>query len=405
MEPVRTAERIPEIDLLRGFALLGILVANMPFFSFPITAQITGTLRGATSLDRAADLLVYGLAIGKFYPLFSFLFGVGMGLQILRMSQRGEPPQRLLLRRQLALMVIGLAHALLLWSVDILFLYALVGLVALLCRNLSDKTLRTAIVALYGIPIFFGVASLILAFAVLGTAVPPESEAPFGFLAGLEQRALATYRDGTWIQIFVWRAVEWLIVLGINLSTVGLQILALFLLGMYCARKGFFTRLQFYRRFLRTTLIAGLAAGLPANLFMGWAELQHGTLWPSFASTLMPVIGPLLTAGYVSGLILLAQLPRMRRWLRPLMDAGRMALTNYLMQSLVCTFLFYSYGFALYGSVGAAAGLALSVAIWLLQLPLSSWWFSRFQFGPMEWLWRKLTYGRTPAMKRTVALN
>jgi uncharacterized protein len=119
----------------------------------------------------------------------------------------------------------------------------------------------------------------------------------------------------------------------------------------------------------------------------------------------LPTLGPILTFGYVSALVLLAQKEPWRKPLKPLAAAGRMALTNYLMQSVICTFLFYSYGLRLYGSVGAAAGLVLSVSIWLVQLPISMLWLGKFRFGPMEWLWRSLTYGKAQPMKPTVELN
>jgi uncharacterized protein len=408
IEPVPETERIAVIDILRGFALLGILVVNMAVYSFPITAVNTGTVRGDSPLDRIADVVIAGLATFKFYPLFSFLFGLGMSIQMLRIRQRGERAGWTLLRRQLVLMLIGLAHALLLWSADILFLYSLIGLAALLFRNVQPRTLSIWIPILYIIPFVFGLMAILLALAIGGTSVANRTAEPFGSsfsFAHLETRAIETYRDGTFLQIFVWRAIEWVIVLLSNVLTAGPQILALFLLGMYFGKRDIFQNLSDHQTLFRRGLVLGIAIGLPVNLVLAWLMQDRSSVWSLISPTVLPTLGPILTFGYVSALVLLAQKEPWRKPLKPLAAAGRMALTNYLMQSVICTFLFYSYGLRLYGSVGAAAGLVLSVSIWLVQLPISMLWLGKFRFGPMEWLWRSLTYGKAQPMKPTVELN
>jgi uncharacterized protein len=154
--PTAARERIDLLDILRGFALLGILIVNMGIFSFPFIAQITRTPRGDSTLDHATELLIAALATGKFYPLFAFLFGLGMWMQMERIQEAGGSPGRFMVRRLLVLMGFGLAHALLIWNGDILFVYALVGLAALLFRKVQPRTLLIWAGILIAIPVIIG---------------------------------------------------------------------------------------------------------------------------------------------------------------------------------------------------------------------------------------------------------
>lgn len=151
-------------------------------------------------------------------------------------------------------------------------------------------------------------------------------------------------------------------------------------------------------------MLFGLGIGLPMNFLAAWASSDVQSVWAEAGALMLVAFGPVLTCGYVSALVILTHNKIWRDRLSPLAAAGRMALTNYLMQSVVCTFIFYSYGFGLFGDVGAAGGVVLTVAIWVIQLGVSVAWFKKFQFGPMEWLWRTLSYGKAqPMLQRTTA--
>lgn len=404
--PVAETERIDLIDVLRGFALLGILAANMPLYSHPLLVSGTGMPRGNSPLDGVADFVVAWLATGKFYPLFSVLFGLGVSIQLERAAARGVDFKRYFVRRMLILLGLGVAHALLVWNGDILVVYALVGLLLFLFRNARPRTLLIWAAVLFAIPLALGLSNALIG-VVAAVAMGPALGA-FNVAATLNQinrLAIETYARGSWGQIFVWRAVEWLVMMLSSLLNAGPHILGLFVLGMYAGKTRLFSDLPGHLSLFRKGLRYGLLVGLPANLLIALARSSvNGNLLSPLlllSQPLLLVVGPLLTAGYVGAFAALARRPSIHRLLRPLAAAGRMALSNYLMQSIVCTTLFYSYGLGLFGQVGAFAGLALTFGLWSVQLIVSWLWLRAFRFGPLEWLWRSLTYGRRQPMRRS----
>ncbi|MBO9337692.1 MAG: DUF418 domain-containing protein [Chloroflexus sp.] len=396
--PTPAHERIDLFDILRGFALLGILIVNMGIFSFPFIAQITRTPRGDSVLDYATEFLIMALATWKFYPLFSFLFGLGMWMQIERIQAVGGNPGRFMVRRLLVLMGFGLIHSLLIWNGDILFVYALVGLVALLFRKVQPRTLLIWAGVLVAIPVIFGTG-----FVALGTLLAGDMSGAAEGMAmfrDLEQRTIEIYARGSWGEIFVWRTIEWLLFqFFFFLDGIMLQILALFLIGMYFGKRQIFQRLNEKPASERRLPAGGvcLVVGLIANLVLAW-QIQVtdpssplAELWP----ILILVAGPILSYGYLALFVALTSTAAWRRRLQPLAAVGRMALSNYILQSIICTLIFYSYGLGLFGQVGAFAGLLISIVIWVGQIGISRLWLRHFQYGPLEWVWRSLTYGKT----------
>lgn len=403
--PTPPSERIEVMDVLRGFALLGILAVNMGIFSFPFIAQITGTPRGTGPLDAAAEFAIAWLATAKFYPLFSFLFGVGMTLQMQRIEARGGKPARFMARRLLILMGFGLIHALLIWNGDILFLYALTGLVLILFRRLEPRVLLMWAAVLFAIPFALGLLSgLSTALTTGATAGAAGAMDINQMLSDLERRTLEVYANGTWGEIFVWRAIEWLVTLVFVLFGQWLQLLGLFLIGMAVAKRGLLQDVEANMPLFQRGLRLGLGIGLPANFVIAWIGLTGGDALTSplqgLAQAALLIAGPLLSMGYVCAFVLLTRSEAWRRRLTPVEAAGRMALSNYIAQSIIATLIFYSYGLGLFGQVGAFAGLVLTFAIWLIQLPVSVLWLSKFRYGPLEWLWRTLTYGQAQPMRK-----
>ncbi|MCC6629501.1 MAG: DUF418 domain-containing protein [Chloroflexi bacterium] len=399
--PVTAAERIDTVDIVRGFALFGILAVNMAYFSHPLFALIGGLTISTTPLDRAAAFLIRFLAEGKFYSLFSFLFGLGLVLQMTRAEARGVAFVPLYARRLLVLLGIGLIHATLIWNGDILVTYALLGFVLLLFRRQSPRALLVwAGVLLLALPLLTIVGASVLELGRLAgdsaaiDASFAASEAQFAALAAAAQRVYVT---GTFAEITVQRVREYLFFLPYQLYTMP-SILAMFLLGLYAGRQGIAQDIAGHLPLIRRVAAWGLGLGLPLSLLYAiisdGASRTEPTPLEAIAVTTWAIGTPALALGYAAGLTLLARLGAWRRRLMPLAAAGRMSLSNYLMQSLVCTFIFYGYGLGLFGQVGAAAGLLLTISIYAVQAPLSVWWLRRFRFGPAEWVWRTLTYGR-----------
>jgi uncharacterized protein len=401
-EPVTAIERIETLDVLRGFALFGILLVNMALFSWPVYQFALAEPVWTRGVDRFADWTVRVLAEGKFYPLFSFLFGLGVAIQMERAEARGAAFAGRYTRRLLVLLGIGLIHAFLIWEGDILVLYALSGFLLLAFRKCRPGTLLVWAAIALGIPLALHVA--IGGMMTVGSLVP-------GFAETIEQEWLKTaetytyltkhnlrvFAQGSFSEILVERARN-IAFLYSHSWAYGPTVFAMFLSGMYVGRRGIFQDIEKHRDLIRRVTVLSLFLGLPLNLLYAFGYGSAGSLWVVAMAALM-VGGPALSLGYAGALTLLLRRNSWQLRLRPVAAAGRMALSNYLFQSVTCTTIFYSYGFGLYGSVGRTAGLALAVVIYTAQLPISVWWLSRFRCGPVEWLWRSLTYGRRQPMR------
>jgi uncharacterized protein len=400
MRPVGGDERVLTIDVLRGFALFGILLVN--FYGV-----------GATGLaDRVANGFLFFFVSGKFYPLFSFLFGLGFGVMLLRSMDRGAAIVPVYLRRLAVLAVIGVVHYVFLWSGDILRDYAVLGALLLLFRNRSPRFLLAAALAAILIANAWGEYSV-------GNPPPlRRADAETAYLVDLNQLArFEEYRDasqalmwarsdGTYADLVVARARTLVLGLPWFFSVWTLQIFAMFLLGLYAAKRRLFEDVAAHRRLAMGVLTVGGVLGAAAMFLLVVApELaaRGVDLIPGFrdrfGGELYMFGGPLLTVAYIAGITLLCERARVARRLAILAPVGRMGLTNYLLQSVVGTSLYYGYTFGLHGKVGPALGILLSTAIFACQIPISHWWMARFRFGPAEWLWRSLTYMRLQPMR------
>jgi uncharacterized protein len=389
--PVPGSERITVIDTLRGAALLGILIANMRGFNAPMQAYFQPALMWTWMPDRLAQALVDWLVQGKFITIFAALFGVGFAIQIERAISRGQPLW-FYTRRLAALFAIGLAHALLLWWGDILTNYALCGFVLLLFRNRGQRTIMIWAQILYWfILVLFGWITLAMYY---GWMQGPTAEASAQFA-----EIIRAYGHGTVREVFAVRAREWM---DANSFVIFLtRIIGIFLFGLYIWRQGYLRQPSAHLDWWRRAQKIGLAVGLAGNLIvvvLQWTY-EPNPMRPSPLNLalfgLQSFAIPALSLGYVATVVLLWQDAAWQRRLLPFSYVGRMALTNYLMQSLICTTIFYSYGLGLYGRVGPLLDLGIALVIYSLQVPFSRWWLASHQYGPMEWIWRVLTYGKT----------
>lgn len=406
--PIGTSERIQVVDILRGFAIFGILVVNMELFGNSVYQAVFGLQETAGTIDQLARWLIGLLFEGKFYSTFSFLFGFGLAMQTVRARARGARVVPTYARRLLVLLLIGLAHGSLFWVGDILLPYALLGFPLILFRNRAPRTLVIWAALFLCLSTLLQLASFVL--TEWGRSTPEgaayiaqmyaEMEAGFRSAAAEATRAYAT---GSLAEIQAQRTADLAFMYTVTPFIMS-NIFAMFLLGLYAGKRAIFQDIRAHLPLIRKVTLWGLVVGLPANLlFVVTREMSGFSLNPtqaSMASWLTHTIGsPALSLFYMGGIVLLTQDPAWRLRLAPLANVGRMALSNYLLQTLICTTIFYSYGLGLYGQVGPAVGLALTVGIYLLQIPLSSWWLGRYRFGPMEWLWRSLTYWRLQPMR------
>lgn len=383
-----SAERIEILDGLRGLALFGILLANILLWSgwVIMTDGQRMALAGPDAVTwqyRFHHLLIDG----KFYTIFSMLFGAGFALQLARLSARGADGLRIYRRRVLVLLALGLIHSWLIWDGDILTLYALLGLLLPLFRNWSTRALLSlAMILIFVVPpLGIGVSSALgwkphealygLSFAIaeaMGANTAPD-------------QALAWVSRPDFMGWFSWTFSGTPFSWGLRLETWRIpKVLGIMLLGMVIGRRLADGTLLENRVLLGRIFWAGLVLGLPLSLLYAARPGLGQSDWPSLFGTV-----PLAIA-YAAGFVLVWQAAR--PLLRHLVPVGRMALTNYLLHSIIGTWLFYGIGFGLVGKLQPLAIYAVAASIFAAQVVFSRWWLDRHEQGPMERLWRILTY-------------
>ena len=395
--PVAAGERIGVIDALRGFALFGILVVNMESFRGSTVAP------GAGVLDDTATWVIAAAFTTKFYVLFSFLFGYGLTVQMRRAQERGAAFVPRYLRRLLGLALIGIAHALLLYVGDILVTYAVLGVVLLLLRDAPSARLLRLAVGLVALTTALSLAGG-LAVTLLGDEF--DSGATAEDVAG-DEAALAANR-GTPAEVVAQRVREYPGTLGFAVFGQGPTALAMFLLGLEAGRRRLFERIDDHAGLLRRIRRVGLVVGGLGGLVWGTSTLVNGFTFNAsflFAAAVDFATAPLLSAVYLTTITLAWRSERMRRRLAFLVPVGRLALTNYLLQSLAGALIFTGYGLGLFGRVGPAAAFGLSIAIFAAQVPLSAAWLRHFRFGPAEWLLRSFTYAHPQPLRREPSVS
>lgn len=408
-QPVQPGERLSVIDCLRGFAIFGILLVNLMFFATPVYSEVLLTEPWANPLDRAADWFIAFFAEGKFFTLFSFLFGLGLAIQMERAETRGVRVVPLYVRRLAVLLLFGLAHVTLFWWGDILTYYALLGFPLLLFRNRRPRQLLGWALGLLVVPLLLNAALVgLLEFARTTPEGAAQIDTAFTesereYTEAYEQ-ALTTYRTGSFSEMVSQRLTDYsFATLGVTLNGMLFVVFAMFLLGLYAGTRRLFQDVPRHLPLFRRVFVGCTLLGLGGTaLYTTWGS-SASALSPSLF-TLLGLVGyligsPALSLAYASGLTLLAQHTGGQRLLNPLAAVGRTALSNYFLQTLVCTTLFYSYGFGLYGRMEPALGIVLTLIIFTAQVYLSNLWVQHFRFGPLEWLWRSLTYGKRQPLR------
>lgn len=401
LQPTSTSNRIISLDILRGFALLGILIMNMTSFAMPganyMNPMAGGLLEGT---DKWAFYFSQLFANQKFMSLFSMLFGAGIILMTQRIEQKGKSAAGRHYFRNFWLLLIGLFHAYVIWHGDILVQYALCSIWLYLFRKKSAKTLFLLGAIFLSISMLSSIAG--------GASIPYMSAKEVAdmckdWLPTAEKiSAEITAYQGNWWEHFPYRAKSaFALETFIFVIALGWQITGLMLIGMGLFKAKVLTAERsksFYEKLMLIGFPVGLALGvygLTQNYAHNWSceySFLLGSQWNFLGSVPMAL-------GYIGLMMWLCKsnfLPILKKWLAPF---GRMALTNYLMQSIIATFIFYGYGLGLFGTVGRAEQWIYILGIWIFQILFSKWWLGRFKFGPFEWFWRSLTYWKVQAIK------
>ncbi len=404
-------ERIVELDLMRGFALFGILIVNVQFFGIPIYKLLTDLHPFAGSVDIAGRTIVDILFFGKFITLFSFLFGLGFWIFSSRAREKGYKAGPLFFRRVMILGLLGAAHATLLWAGDILLPYAILGLFLMVFLNRSDKTVK---VWMFLLPVFQVVLITLIVFLIQwGLSIP---EARDEILASFEQ-AHTEMKALSALSVSVYQSTDWNAMLSLRLQELAFiyqgyifsgagffYLMGIFLAGMHAGRAGWFTNVSEKLPLLHQRAPWLLLFGLICAFVGFYFNKQIVVLipdWNQVFFVLLFIIGtPAMTASFVMLLISGYHKTKNNRFWDWLGATGRMSLTVYLTQSVIMTTIFLGYGFGMYHRIPVMMMLAMSVAVFALQMAGATWWMNRFRMGPIEWLWRAGTYGNLPAIKK-----
>ncbi|MCI4569383.1 DUF418 domain-containing protein [Lysobacter sp. CFH 32150] len=479
LKPVASNERIVTLDVIRGFALLGIFLMNIEWFNRPLSDLDAGLPAGVSGIDYWAGWFVHVFVRGKFWTMFSLLFGMGFAVMLTRAEHAGRGFFGPYLRRTLALAVIGALHFIFIWMGDILFSYAtgaallmvvfytrprilfiLAGTLGLLAGAFGLAEFLGHELAPWGPFLGFGIALLVLAcvaaalrrWPVSGmrgaglalyllpflamtiggavmTVTPPQAREQAAEQAAKtpeQKKELAEQKEkklerrkehaqdiadetrlmsrGTYAEAVAWRAEQFVKHQG---QTVGFAVIVLgmFLLGAWFIRSGVMTNPAAHLDLFRKLAWFGIPLGLGMSLISASIAVTHvrdQNDGPYQLAMGLAMLGNLPAClGYISAVVLMFH-GRLRRWVAPLAPAGRMALTNYLGTSVICTLVFYGYGLGYWG-LARAWQIPFVFAVFGVQVLLSRWWLARFRYGPMEWLWRSVTYLQIPRMRHLEA--
>jgi len=386
MIPTQAGERFEVLDVVRGLALFGIVTANMILYSLYIDLPDSSKAALAThSTDRVLDYVELFLIEGKFYTVFSVLFGVGFSVLLSRVRAKGLSVYRFYARRVCFLFLIGLTHGILFWHDDILQAYAFCGALLLLFVGSSDRTVLAAAVLFLLAPIGLKLTGGIPVGAL--TSAQKALFSRFGFTGATELDILTRGSVGQIMRFNfakLFAQVRFLVTSGMLFKIYGC-----FLVGLYLGRHETYKKLDTNRPILKRIALIGLAVGLPLNAIA--ASVFDSGSWTELLSETFGILP--LSASYVAGCCLMWLDAGTRARLRHFGPVGRMALTNYVGQSVICTLVFYGTGLGLGGTMGPTLYLPLGIAVYALQVLASRLWLARFRFGPLEWIWRMLTYG------------
>ena len=399
--PVLPGERAEILDILRGFAILGIFLANSAVFSLYVfqDKSVQEALPGA-GINQILQYFSQIFIDGKFYSLFSLLFGVGFSIILNRSTLAGRNPLLIFYRRIAVMLGIGFIHISFFWEGDIIFLYAVIALFLPLLRNLSDKAIIVLAVMLLISPMLFDILKVVsdnkwnLAVPVMNKAY--EIDAANGITDQNYRTWLADQKHYSGIRTWLESGFFWRIEMIIGTNRIP-KVLAMFLLGMLAGRRLIFQNLSENRLLLTKIRNIGFAVGLPASVLFAMAEHDGFRIpdWRGLTDTLLYAVSVVPMSLAMTSAICLIWLNSDRKSImRHVATVGRMALTNYIMQSAIAMFIYWGVGLGLGAQVGHSVFFPIAIGVYILQVLFSKLWLRRIRFGPLEWIWRMLTYGK-----------
>ncbi|EON73447.1 DUF418 domain-containing protein [Lysinibacillus sphaericus] len=383
LKPTMLQERIATLDILRGFSLLGILLVNMYAFYLPMPHIDLGSwFTTPSDMVWQQNLDIY--VQSSIYPLFAMLFGYGLAMQWQKAQSREQNFYGTSLRRLVVLFMFGLVHAVLIWWGDILMTYAFCGVFLLLLLRLHPMWLLSIGIIING---FMHVFMLfIVGYINFNTKIDTYLN-----ITAVE-KAITAYGAGNWLDAFMQRLSDLSVQAGVGMWIASLfTILPYMLIGAAASKWHLVERAKELKWLWLALAIAGLAIGI----FVKSMPILHTrTYLLDYIKVYMG--GPILSVGYIGLIVLLCMIPLVPKLLSPFAKIGRMSLTMYILQSIIGTCLFYQFGFGWYGKVSVATGVLIAIGIIVVQMVLAEIWLSKWKQGPLEAIWRKITYKVKP---------
>lgn len=386
--PIQERERIVALDIIRGIAILGIFLVNMPSFFSPM---LYVDMKSYWSETR--DIVVMNgvdiFAQASFYTLFSFLFGYGFIIFTNRVAEKNLSVPKFFSRRLVVLLIIGVIHAFLIWHGDILITYALCGFILLVMRKMSPKAMVWTALLIIVIPTTLMSLMMLLVTMTMGDANI------YSTLEVYAAQSLEVYANGTFMEITNQRISDWSFVNIANFFFIVLSVLPMFLFGAAAAKSNWLEKVEENLSGVKKLWVITFILALIFKLLPYYTEHNFATEYLQDG-----IGGPASAVFYFLTVVLMTRKRMGLKLLSPFQYVGKMSLSNYLFQSVVCSLIFYSYGLGLYGSFTPFQGIWLVLGIYIFQIIISKVWVSNFHYGPMEWIWRAGTYGNRPKFKR-----
>ncbi|TVR79979.1 MAG: DUF418 domain-containing protein, partial [Chitinophagaceae bacterium] len=393
-----------DLDILRGIALFGILVVNLYIFSNPLAILAVNISPWTEWYNQSYIFFSRIFFEGKFITMFSFLFGLGFYIFTERLKIKELPVRRVFFRRMLLLFLIGLMHAVFFWPGDILASYAVSGIFIMLFLYRKDKTIKIWMGVILGAFLLF--FTLLIFFIMWAMSMPEVADSIKEGFAEANQdfvemlaRGYEVYLTGTYAEMMTYRWGEeipfaWT---GLFLAPMGIPfIISMFLLGFLIGRKGLLQNPKLLRTLLIPhrwkLLISGLLLSVVYALSYLYRDPVLFDYWLLIQMFAIILGAPLLMLAYSGFILKCLEDNKATAFLHRFVPVGRMALTNYIMQTIICTTIFYGYGLELIGRFEPIFIFPLAVVIYLFQMYLSAWYFKHYKMGPLERLWRMGTY-------------
>ncbi|MCM3490584.1 DUF418 domain-containing protein [Alkalihalophilus marmarensis] len=396
-KPVSHNERLVSLDIIRGFALFGIIFVNMPLFQSPqLVADLYMISQPLVETDKWIRVFLDVFIENKFFSIFSFLFGLGFYIFMNRAQKKGKRFYVLYVRRLTILALFGFMHLVFLWYGDILLNYALAGFLLLLFYNRKSKTILRLLV-LFTVAFIF---LLSLNFFSSPEELTIEIQQLQAEGAGKMEEAIDYYQNKSYLEWVSYRFINEVIPILMNLPFSMLTALYMFLLGLYVGKRHIISEFHSHKHLVKRVWWGSLLCSIPISISIVVLHLDvfnFGLANELFLQVFVTVSGLSLSLFYISSLLFLLQKEKWRKILHPLSYIGRMALTNYILQTIIGVGIFT--GFGLFGEVHLGLGIIIGLIVFPIQILFSYLWLKYFKYGPLEWIWRSATYGEFQSLK------